>query len=286
MRTTALAIILMMLGCASTAFAAEPHTAKVVAATAVERVPWDGFVDVDVTVYIPVSGTTAAISLSATDGARSFEAATLEGETVATTSGVYRVSWNVAADYPDLYAPSFVVSASATATGFVPDAYSGSYMVIDLSGGAGAAAYPVTYLTEVPEDGWYQLGFRYESMTTNVASYKDIKLDGVIPFSELSEYCFPYADGWKISGDSQEYIVDPVDGVFTTFLLSKSTSNIKMTYTVPRLPEGILLSACGVVLLIVVIFLESDKRKKKVPVAGPSDDASNDVPDEPGSDQN
>ena len=59
-----------------------------------------------------------------------------------------------------------------------------------------------------------------------------------------------------------------------------------MTYTVPRLPEGILLSACGVVLLIVVIFLESDKRKKKVPVAGPSDDASNDVPDELGSDQN
>ena len=40
------------------------------------------------------------------------------------------------------------------------------------------------------------------------------------------------------------------------------------------------------IILIVVIFLESDKRKKKVPVAGPSDDASNDVPDEPESDQN
>ncbi|MBR5426476.1 MAG: YfhO family protein [Clostridiales bacterium] len=117
--------------------------------------------------------------------------------------------------------------------------------------------------------------------------------DGSCDFALITEedgtrlfISIPYADGWKINGDSQEYIVDPVDGVFTTFLLSKSTSNIKMTYTVPRLPEGILLSACGVVLLIVVIFLESDKRKKKVPVAGPSDDASNDVPDEPGSDQN
>ena len=54
----------------------------------------------------------------------------------------------------------------------------------------------VQWTFEVPEDGWYQLGFRYMSMTTNVAAYKDIKIDGVIPFSELSEYCFPYADGW------------------------------------------------------------------------------------------
>ena len=154
MRTTALAVILVMLGCASTAFAAETPTARAVAATAVARAPWDGFVDVDVTVYVPVSGTTAAISLSATDGARSFEAATLEGETVATTSGVYRVSWNVAADYPDLYAPLFTVAATASVVSFVPDALSGDYMVIDLSGGTGAAAYPVTYLTNVPEDGW------------------------------------------------------------------------------------------------------------------------------------
>lgn len=154
MRTTALAVIFVMLGCASTAFAAETPTARAVAATAVARAPWDGFVDVDVTVYVPVSGTTAAISLSATDGARSFEAATLEGETVATTSGVYRVSWNVAADYPDLYAPSFTVAATASVVSFVPDALSGDYMVMDLSGGTGAAVYPVAYLTSVPEDGW------------------------------------------------------------------------------------------------------------------------------------
>ena len=54
----------------------------------------------------------------------------------------------------------------------------------------------VQWTFEVPEDGWYQLGFRYMSITTNVASYKDIKIDGKIPFEEMNEYCFPYADGW------------------------------------------------------------------------------------------
>ncbi|MBP5418017.1 MAG: YfhO family protein [Clostridiales bacterium] len=108
--------------------------------------------------------------------------------------------------------------------------------------------------------------------------------DGSCDFALITEedgtrlfISIPYADGWKISGDSQEYIVDPIDGVFTTFLLSKTTSNIKMTYTVPRLPAGILLSVCGIVLLIVVTFLESDKRKKKVRVTGPCDDSPNDA---------
>jgi formylglycine-generating enzyme required for sulfatase activity len=153
MRSTA-AFVLMILGFVASAFAAGTPAAKVVAAESRARVPWDGFVDVDVVVYMPVSGTSAAISLSATDGARAFSASTVEGDVSATTSGTYRVSWNVAADYPDLYAPAFTVTASASVAGFVPDAHSGDYMVVDLSGGTGAAAYPVAYLTEVPEGGW------------------------------------------------------------------------------------------------------------------------------------
>ena len=58
----------------------------------------------------------------------------------------------------------------------------------------------VQWTFEVPEDGWYQVGFRYKSITTNVACYKDIKIDGAVPFAEMNEYCFPYADGWL--GDS------------------------------------------------------------------------------------
>ena len=54
----------------------------------------------------------------------------------------------------------------------------------------------VEWTFEVPQTGWYELGFRYKSQFTYVSSFKEIKIDGVIPFAEMEEYCFPYVDGW------------------------------------------------------------------------------------------
>lgn len=54
----------------------------------------------------------------------------------------------------------------------------------------------VQWTFNAPVTGWYQIGFRYQSLSTNVASYKEILFDGEILFEELEEYCFPYAEGW------------------------------------------------------------------------------------------
>ena len=54
----------------------------------------------------------------------------------------------------------------------------------------------VEWSFEVEQTGWYELGFRYKSQFTYVSSFKEIKIDGVIPFAEMEEYCFPYVDGW------------------------------------------------------------------------------------------
>ncbi|MBE7065595.1 MAG: extracellular solute-binding protein [Ruminococcaceae bacterium] len=59
------------------------------------------------------------------------------------------------------------------------------------SGGEGA-----TWMMTVPEDGWYQLGIRSQNTLTDIAVYREVKIDGVIPFAEVEEYCFPYVDGW------------------------------------------------------------------------------------------
>ncbi len=129
-------------------------TARVVAAAAAVREPWDGVIDIDFTVYLPLSGTVASIGVSAVDGARTFTASALAGVTAVATSGTYRVSWDFAADYPDVYAPQLTVTVGAAVVSFTPDAESGSYLVVDLAGGADAARYPVSYLTEVPAGGW------------------------------------------------------------------------------------------------------------------------------------
>ena len=136
----------------------EPETpapeTRVVSASAASRTPWDGRIDVDFTVYMPVSGTTAAISLSATDGAETYTASTLEDVPAVTTSGTYRVVWNIAEDYPDLYAQTFTITVSASVASFKPDEQSGNYMVIDLSEGTNAQSYAVSYLTNAPAGGW------------------------------------------------------------------------------------------------------------------------------------
>ncbi len=75
-----------------------------------------------------------------------------------------------------------------------------SYKVIryNVFGGArwSSGGDTVHWTFDVKESGWYQIGFRYQSLTTNVAAYKEILFDGQILFEELEEYCFPYADGW------------------------------------------------------------------------------------------
>ena len=148
----------VVLLCGLGAVGDEPETpapeTRVVSASAASRTPWDGRIDVDFTVYMPVSGTTAAISLSATDGAETYTASTLEDVPAVTTSGSYRVVWNIAEDYPDLYAQTFTITVSASVASFTPDEQSGNYMVIDLSGGTNAQSYAVSYLTNAPAGGW------------------------------------------------------------------------------------------------------------------------------------
>ncbi|MBP1988487.1 extracellular solute-binding protein [Paenibacillus eucommiae] len=53
-----------------------------------------------------------------------------------------------------------------------------------------------TWKFEVPEDGLYKIGFRYNASGTNPVSRRMIAIDGKIPFMEMEEYAFPAAEGW------------------------------------------------------------------------------------------
>ncbi len=60
------------------------------------------------------------------------------------------------------------------------------------SSGGESASWKFT----APKTGWYQIGFRYQTTLADIVSYREIKIDGEIPFAEMEEYCFPYSDGW------------------------------------------------------------------------------------------
>ena len=82
----------------------------------------------------------------------------------------------------------------------------------------------ITFKTcEIPEDGWYQLAFRYQSPTSDVAAYREIRIDGEIPFKEVEEYCFPASDSWigePLKDENQKPYL---------FYLTKGTHEITLT---------------------------------------------------------
>ena len=95
-----------------------------------------------------VRGATAAdaslqLDVTATDGTRTYYAESLFGATTR-AKGAHRVYWNMAADG---------VAPIAT-NGMAVSYRRGRYCVIDLSAGADAKAWPVSYLPSVPTGGW------------------------------------------------------------------------------------------------------------------------------------
>lgn len=69
----------------------------------------------------------------------------------------------------------------------------------NIFGGEGWSAgnQSITFKTcEIKQAGWYQIAFRYQSPISDVVAYREIKIDGDVPFKEMEEYCFPASDSW------------------------------------------------------------------------------------------
>ena len=138
---------------ALTSFAADPA----ITVSARQRYPWNGLVDVNFTITGD-AGTKYDTSFTAKDmvGNTNITMQTIrkaDGSAANVvkeqlTPGNYKWVWDAAADLPKDFQCDRV-TVTGTANEFKP-----LYMVIDLSGGANASSYPVSYLDAVPSGGW------------------------------------------------------------------------------------------------------------------------------------
>lgn len=56
----------------------------------------------------------------------------------------------------------------------------------------------ITWEIDVPQSGWYSLGFSYrQNIVINYSSYRELRIDGKIPFVEAKAVSFPYSVGWS-----------------------------------------------------------------------------------------
>ena len=130
----------------SAVYAADPVISNV---TAKQRYPWNGKVDISYTLNGDMSGYRAPfLSVTARDLQNSTnyvaEASALSGDT-GTEEGVHHIVWDLNAQGLEIKSDDVVFTV----------AYSQPlYCVIDLSAGANATSYPVSYLADVPSGGW------------------------------------------------------------------------------------------------------------------------------------
>ena len=114
---------------------------------AAQRYPWNGMVDIDYTVVCNDANADVYVFPEGTDNDTGalLQLKTLTGEGVngAVKAGTHRMTWNAAKDMPNFHSSSFSVKMTAI-SGAAP------YIVIDLSGGANAASYPVRFSAAGP----------------------------------------------------------------------------------------------------------------------------------------
>ncbi len=147
-----IAMLLMTIGIGLSAVAG--NVTEPIAITKVQqRYPWNGLVDIELTNSLSNGGVVFLAAKEATTG----EAITVKTLTLGDkpfTNGVSMVSngtvhlvWDAKADVGEVMNHVNVLF-SATVKDDV------KYMVVDVSGGADAGSYPVSYLADVPTGGW------------------------------------------------------------------------------------------------------------------------------------
>lgn len=92
----------------------------------------------------------------------------------------------------------------------------------------------ITWEFEAPEDGLYKIGmYVKQSWNDGLPSYRQVAIDGEVPFAELLEYKFDYDTKWKLSTLSDD------NGRPFEFYLTKGKHRLTMTVKFGALAEVI-----------------------------------------------
>lgn len=139
--------LFMLAGCALFAIPGFCE-AEITAVNCTPRYPWNGKVDVDVTLANTESDAEYVVSLALvrTDGSEK-DIVTLDTEPVVKGNGVHTLVWDAATDCPNTRLTGVAVKATIEKY----DGSQGVYLVFDLSEGKDAQSYPHRYTLQAPD---------------------------------------------------------------------------------------------------------------------------------------
>jgi formylglycine-generating enzyme required for sulfatase activity len=115
--------------------------------------PWNGKVNIDYILH-GEEGSQHDIAVTLRNGSSVItnEYGSLSGDLIGVTPGARRIVWDPAYNNPS-YPEALMVNFSVSLSTADDD---NTYMIVDLSGGASAAEYPVSFMSAPPAGGWTQ----------------------------------------------------------------------------------------------------------------------------------
>lgn len=117
-----------------------------------QRYPWNGMVDIDYTITGDATGCKIEIGVEDKESGNKY-LPTKFLSVLPVTTGKHRVTWSTEAEGVTIVSTNVSVSVSLVSTD--PEVVNNNlYYVIDLSGGASAASYPITTLSAPPGGVW------------------------------------------------------------------------------------------------------------------------------------
>lgn len=125
-----------------------------------QRYPWNGKVDIDFLIDCADSAAEFDVTVECTDhiGGTNVMMKTIKKNDIGETAtkftlqkGQHRLVWNADVDCPNVKLANISFAVFAKLLG---EEDAADYLIIDLSGGPEAPAYPVSYRVGIPADGW------------------------------------------------------------------------------------------------------------------------------------
>lgn len=104
---------------------------------------------------------------------------------------------------------------------------------------------------------WEQAYNLLDDEILNVSKHSDTSIEGTIDVKENGYFVtsIPYEKGWTIEVDGEERSAETLGGAFLAIPLEAGHHQIRMTYLPDGLIPGILLSLCGIGILIALCFI-------------------------------
>lgn len=120
------------------------------------------------------------------------------------------------------------------------------------------------YAYGLNQAAWDRAYARLSDETLQVTSHSDTSIEGTIEVMEDGVFLtsVPYEKGWTLKIDGKEQEIDPLGDAFVAAPLKAGTHKVELTYMPDGLIPGILMTLCGIGILIALSMIRRRKGEK------------------------